>query len=194
MLQSIIRFHSSRLVDSTIKWLISLGLQIALGPVIIDVKGEMPITLQSFVVLLGAMAFGWRIGAAAVVAYIIAGGLGFPVFAGHHAGWVIIIGQHGGFFFGFIAAALVCGYLAETEMFSKALPSILNWVLGHLIILLLGGLWLSQLDPMGWQEKLTSLLPGAIIKSAFGAMIIQLIVRFMKGKRAVKPLDEGLEP
>jgi len=193
MLQSIIRFHSSQLVDSTIKWLIALGLQIALGPVIIDVKGEMPITLQSFVVLLGAIAFGWRIGAAAVVAYIIAGGLGFPVFAGHHAGWVIIIGQHGGFFFGFIAAALVCGYLAETEMFSKTLPSILNWVLGHLIILFLGGFWLSQLDPMGWQEKLTSLLPGAIIKSAFGAMIIQLIVRFMKGKRAVKPLDEGLD-
>jgi len=193
MLQSIIRFHPSGLIDGIIKWLIALGLQIALGPVVIDVQGEMPITLQSFVVLLGAIAFGWRIGAAAVVAYIIAGGLGFPVFAGHHAGWVIIIGQHGGFFFGFIAAALVCGYLAETEMFSKALPSILNWVLGHLIILFLGGFWLSQLDPMGWQEKLTSLLPGAIIKSAFGAMIIQLIVRFMKGKRAVKPLDEGLD-
>ena len=193
MLQSIIRFHSSQLVDSTIKWLIALGLQIALGPVIIDVKGEMPITLQSFVVLLGAMAFGWRIGTAAVITYIVAGGLGFPVFAGHHAGWGIIIGQHGGFFFGLIAASLVCGYLAETAMFSKALPSILNWVLGHLIILLLGGFWLSQLDPMGWQEKLTSLLPGAIIKSAFGAMIIQLIVRFMKGRRVVKPLDEGLD-
>ena len=176
MLKSIIRFHSSGLIDGIIKWLIALGLQIALGPVVIDVQGEMPITLQSFVVLLGAIAFGWRIGAAAVVTYIIAGGIGFPVFAGHHAGWGIIVGQHGGFFFGFIAASLICGYLAETEMFSKALPSILNWVMGHLIILLLGGLWLSQLDPMGWQEKLTSLLPGAIIKSAFGALLLQLVL------------------
>ena len=192
MLQSIIRFHSSSLIDGIIKWLIALGLQIALGPVVIDVQGEMPITLQSFVLLLGAIAFGWRIGMAAVVTYIIAGGIGFPVFAGHHAGWGIIVGQHGGFFFGFIAASLICGYLAETEMFSKALPSILNWVMGHLIILLLGGLWLSQLDPMGWQEKLTSLLPGAIIKSAFGAMIIQLIVRFMKGKKTIQALDEGI--
>jgi biotin transport system substrate-specific component len=192
MLKSIIRFHSSGLIDGIIKWLIALGLQIALGPVVIDIQGEMPITLQSFVVLLGAIAFGWRIGTAAVVAYIVAGGLGFPVFAGHHAGWGIIVGQHGGFFFGFIAASLICGYLAETEMFSKALPSILNWVLGHLIILLLGGLWLSQLDPMGWQEKLISLLPGAIIKSAFGALLLQLVIRFMKGRKSIQPIDENI--
>ena len=192
MLQSIIRFHKSVLIDSIIKWLIALGLLVALGPVVIDIKGEMPITLQSFVVLLGAMAFGWRIGTAAVIAYIVAGGIGFPVFAGHHAGWGIITGQHGGFFFGFIAASLVCGYLAETPMFSKALPSILNWVLGHLIVLLFGGFWLSQLDPLGWQEKLSSLLPGAIIKSAFGAMTIQLIVRFMKGRKTIQPLDENI--
>jgi len=192
MLNNILHFHKIHWVDAVIKWLIILGLQVSLGPVIIDIKGEMPITLQSFVVLLGAMAFGWRIGTASVVTYILAGGMGFPVFAGHHAGWGIIIGQHGGFFFGFIAASLVCGYLAETPMFSKALPSILNWVLGHIIILLLGGFWLSQLDPMGWQEKLSSLLPGAIIKSAFGAMIIQLVVRFMKGKKAILPLDENI--
>jgi biotin transport system substrate-specific component len=192
MLKSIIRFHSSGLIDGIIKWLIALGLQIALGPVVIDVQGEMPITLQSFVVLLGAIAFGWRIGTTAVVTYIVAGGLGFPLFAGHHAGWGIIVGQHGGFFFGFIAASLICGYLAETEMFSKALPSILNWVLGHLIILLLGGLWLSQLDPMGWQEKLTSLLPGAIIKSAFGALLLQLVIRFMKGRKSIQPIDESI--
>jgi biotin transport system substrate-specific component len=192
MLNHILRFHKSPMIDASIKWLLAWCLQVSLGPVIIDVKGEMPITLQSFVVLLGAMAFGWRIGTAAVVTYILAGGIGFPVFAGHHAGWGIIIGQHGGFFFGFIAACLVCGYLSETPMFSKALPSILNWVLGHLIILLFGGFWLSQLDPMGWQEKLTSLLPGAIIKSAFGAMLIQLIVRFMKGRKTIQPLDEEI--
>jgi biotin transport system substrate-specific component len=192
MLNNLIRFHNSISIDAIIKWLIIVGLQVSLGPVIIDVKGEMPITLQSFVVLLGSMAFGWRIGTASVATYILAGGIGFPVFAGYHAGWGIIIGQHGGFFFGFIAAALVCGYLAETPMFSKALPSILNWVLGHLIILLLGGLWLSQLDPMGWQEKLTSLLPGAIIKSAFGAMFIQVVVRFMKGRKSIQPLDEEI--
>ena len=192
MLQSILRFHRTTWVDAAIKWLIALGLQVSLGPVIIAIKGDMPITLQSFVLLFGAIAFGWRIGTAAVITYIVAGGIGFPVFAGHHAGWGIIIGQHGGFFFGFIAASLVCGYLAETPMFSKALPSILNWVLGHLIVLLLGGFWLSQLDPLGWQEKLSSLLPGAIIKSAFGAMTIQLIARFMKGRKTIQPLDENI--
>ena len=192
MLQSIIRFHSSPVVDSIIKVLIALGLQVALGPVVIDVKGEIPITLQSFVILLGAIAFGWRIGTAAVAGYILAGAIGFPVFAGHHSGMGIILGQHGGFIFGFLAASLICGYLAETEMFSKALPSILNWVLGHLIILLFGGLWLSQLDPEGWQEKLTSLLPGAIIKSAFGALILQLVIRFMKGRKSIQPLDENI--
>jgi len=193
MLQSILRFHRTTWVDAGIKWLIALGLQVSLGPVIIAIKGDMPITLQSFVLLFGAIAFGWRIGTAAVIAYIVAGGIGFPVFAGYNAGWGTLHGQHGGFFFGFIAASLVCGYLAETPMFSKALPSILNWLLGHIIILLFGGFWLSKLDPLGWQERLSSLLPGALIKSAFGAMIIQLIVRFMKGRKTIQPLDENFD-
>lgn len=192
MLHQLIRFHSSPWVDGVIKWLIALGIQIGLGPIVIDIRGEMPITLQSFAILLGAIAFGWRVGTLATAAYIVAGGMGFPVFAGHHAGWGIILGQHGGFFFGFMAASLVCGYLAETPMFSKALPSILNWVLGHMILLLLGGFWLSQLDPAGWQEKVSSLLPGAIIKSAFGALLIQLIARFMKGRKTIQPLDENI--
>jgi biotin transport system substrate-specific component len=192
MLQSIIRFHRSQWVDAIIKWLIALALQLSLSPIIIDVKGEMPITLQSLAILFGAIAFGWRVGTCATVAYILAGAIGLPVFAGYHSGWGILTGPHGGFFFGFIAATLLCGYLTELPLFIKPLPSILNWVLGHLVILLLGGLWLAQLDPLGWSEKLSSLLPGAIIKSAFGAMIIQLIIRFMKGRKTIQPLDENL--
>jgi biotin transport system substrate-specific component len=192
MLQDVLRFNKTPWIDSAIKWLIALVLQILVGPVVLSLKGEMPITLQSLVILFGAIAFGWRIGAAAALAYIVAGALGVPVFAGYLSGLEKVMGQHGGFFFGFIASTLVCGYLAETPMFSKPLPSILNWVLGHLIILLMGGLWLSQLDPIGWQEKLTSLLPGAIIKSAFGALFIQLIVRFMKGRRTITAIDENI--
>lgn len=192
MLQNVLQFNKTPWIDAGIKWAIVLTLQMLVGPLVIDLKGEMPITLQSLVILFGAIAFGWRIGAASALAYIIAGGIGLPVFAGHLSGFDKVLGQHGGFFFGFIASTLVCGYLAETPVFNKALPSILNWVLGHIIILVMGGLWLSQLDPMGWQEKLTSLLPGAIIKSAFGALIVQLIVRFMKGRRTITAIDENI--
>jgi len=191
MLQPLIRFHASPWVDGCIKWLIAVALQVLLGPVVLDLKGEVPITMQSLAILFGAIAFGWRIGTLATITYILAGAIGFPVFAGQHAGMRVITGPHGGFFFGFLAASLVCGYLSETRVFSKAATSILNWVLGHIIILLFGGLWLMQLDPEGWSEKLGSLLTGALVKSAFGALTIQLIMRFMQGRNPKRAFEDN---
>jgi hypothetical protein len=99
MLQDVLRFNKTPWIDSAIKWLIALVLQILVGPVVLSLKGEMPITLQSLVILFGAIAFGWRIGAAAALAYIVAGALGVPVFAGYLSGLEKVMGQHGGFFF-----------------------------------------------------------------------------------------------
>jgi len=191
MLQQLIRFHATPWIDGCIKWLIAVALQVLLGPVVLDLKGEVPITMQSLAVLFGAIAFGWRIGTLATITYILAGAIGFPIFAGHHAGMRVIIGPHGGFFFGFLAASIICGYLAETRVFGKPATSILNWLLGHIIILLFGGMWLMQLDPEGWTEKLGSLLTGALVKSAFGALLIQLILRFMQGKNPKRAFEDS---
>lgn len=139
----------------------------------------MPVTLQSLVILFVAIAFGWRIGVTATFIYLIAGGLGLPVFAGYKGGWQAFGSIYAGFFFGFIAASLISGYLTELGAFRKTIPSILNWFIGHFIIILFGAIWMIRLGLPDWQANIANILPGAIIKSVIGALMIDLIKRFM---------------
>lgn len=188
MLNHYIRFHSNPTINFLIKLIIGTGLLVGLGPLVVEMKGQMPITVQSLVVLFVAIAFGWRVGLPAVLIYLTAGALGMPVFAGYHSGYKAFFGPFGGFFFGFVAAAVISGYLSELEVFRKALPAMLNWFTGHAIIILFGTLWLIQFQPEEWKSMISSLLPGAVIKSVIGALVISLIIRLItkEKKKAFK--------
>jgi biotin transport system substrate-specific component len=178
MLNKYMRLHKDATADFILKLIVAIALLMLVAPVVLDIKGTVPITLQSMMVLLGAIAFGWKTGVIAVLVYIIAGAAGAPVFAGYSSGVDALLGPYGGFFFGFIASSIVCGYLAEMDRFHKAIPAMMVWLLGHGIILLLGVLWMANFDPDGWFDKLKSMLPGAVVKSLVGALIIQLIIKF----------------
>jgi biotin transport system substrate-specific component len=175
------QFSQKAFVDALIKVLISLFLLFTIAPYRIEIPGDTPITLQTLVILFVAIGFGWKIGIISVMLYILGGAAGMPVFAGYKGGANILFGPYGGFFFGFIAASLICGFLAEMEAFRKPITAILNWLLGHVVIVLLGAIWLMRLDP-GWQTKINDMLPGALIKSAVGALLIQLVIRFFSKK------------
>ncbi len=72
-----------------------------------------PVTGQTFGVLLTAMALG-RVRAVSVVAlYLIEGAMGLPVFAGASGGAAVLFGPTGGYLLGFLLAALVTGTLAD---------------------------------------------------------------------------------
>jgi biotin transport system substrate-specific component len=190
VLNEYIGFHQNKNVDFLIKFLISVLLLFFVGPIVITMKESMPITLQSLVVLFGAIAFGWRIGTFAVIIYLIAGGVGLPVFAGYKSGWAAFGGVYAGFFFGFIAASLISGYLTELNAFRKTIPSILNWFIGHFIIILFGAVWMIRLDLPDWQTNIEKVLPGAIIKSMIGAVVIDVIKRFMTRRSGKKAFSE----
>lgn len=177
MLNRYLQLHKNTNIDFILKLAIATALLLLFGPVVLDIKGTIPITLQSLVVLLGAIAFGWRIGLIAVLIYIVSGSLGLPVFAGYSHGTAALLGPYGGFFFGFIAAAIISGFLAEKESFQKPIPAMMIWFLGHAIIILFGIIWIAQFDP-GWKGKLDAILPGAVIKSVLGALFIQLVIKF----------------
>src|SRR4026208_1539794 len=66
--------------------------------------GPIPITGQTFAVLLTGMLLGSRLGAAAVIAYLIEGAIGLPFFAGGGAGLVRFLGPPGGVLLAFPAA------------------------------------------------------------------------------------------
>ncbi|MCC7429125.1 MAG: biotin transporter BioY [Alphaproteobacteria bacterium] len=75
-----------------------------------------PMTMQSFVVVLIGAACGLRLGVATVLLYLAEGAVGLPVFAGtpeRGIGLAYMAGPTGGFLAGFVAAAAVAGFLAE---------------------------------------------------------------------------------
>jgi biotin transport system substrate-specific component len=102
-----------------------------------------PITGQTFAVLLVGAALGSRRGAASMALYVAEGAAGLPVFAGGTAGPGVLLGPTGGYLVGFIAAAFVTGWLAERGWDRRPLTTALAMVLGNVVIYLLGVSWLS---------------------------------------------------
>jgi biotin transport system substrate-specific component len=102
-----------------------------------------PITGQTFAVLLVGALLGSKRGAAALIAYMIEGAAGLPFFAGGASGLGILTGATAGYLVGFIVAAYVVGLLAERGMERSFKTSIIPFLVGTVIIYALGVTWLS---------------------------------------------------
>ncbi len=181
MLTRLVIFSKNFATDFIIKLIVSLLLICLVAPITLSIKGEIPITLQTFIILFCAIAFGWKVGGVATFLYIVAGSCGLPVFADHTSG-LKVFGPFGGFFFGFLFSAIVVGYLTELELFQKPIAALMLWFLGHIIIVFFGILWLDK-ELYNWMEILNDVFAGALIKSAFGGLIVHLIVRFLRGRK-----------
>src|SRR2546430_1505697 len=72
-----------------------------------------PITGQTFAVLLTGALLGSRLGALAIIAYLIEGASGLPFFAGGHFGLAHLVGPTGGYLISFPAAAYITGAFSE---------------------------------------------------------------------------------
>lgn len=79
----------------------------------IKTGGLVPITLQTFGVLLAGAVLGPRRGFLAVVLYLLVGAVGLPVFSGGGAGPGVLAGPSAGYLFGFPLAAALCGFLVS---------------------------------------------------------------------------------
>lgn len=186
MLNKYLQFSPS--YDLLIKLIISLILTCGIGPLTLDVQMQTPITLQTLFLLLSSIAFGWQVGGLNALLYILLGMAGLPVFSGYHGGFEHVFGPSGGFFFGFLGAALITGFLAEMPALHKPWFHILIWIVGHLIILLMGGMWLKKFIPELWWENIVNTLPGMFVKSTFGFLIIQIALRVLMGRPSFQPL------
>ena len=79
----------------------------------INVSGPVPITLQTFGVLLTGAVLGARRGFLAVVLYLVVGAAGLPVFSGGTGGTAVFTGPTVGYLIGFPLAAACCGFLVS---------------------------------------------------------------------------------
>jgi biotin transport system substrate-specific component len=102
-----------------------------------------PLTGQTFAVLLVAAALGSKRGAAAMAFYIALGTVGLPVFAGGASGMTYLSGATLGYLIGFVLAAYVMGLLAERGLERNVRTSIIPFFVGTVIIYACGVTWLA---------------------------------------------------
>ena len=88
-------------------------------------------------------------------------------------------------------SALVCGYLAEASTAKTHLRNLMIWILGHLVVLLLGFAWQWQIVPPegGWMAELKPLLPGMMIKVALGILTVYAVGRLLQNSRQKQGTD-----
>ena len=138
--------------------------------------GPIPITGQSFAVLLTGALLGPRLGAAAVIAYLIEGAAGMPFFAGGGSGIARFFGPTGGYLVAFPAAAYVTGAFAEYGWDKEYLSAVAAMAIGSAIILFGGWVWftVTTMTPPDVAFKLTvwPFLPGDVIKIALAAAVL----------------------
>lgn len=145
----------------TLALALSAKLQVPFWPV--------PVTMQSFVVLALGAALGWRLAGATLALYILQGTVGLPVFA-NPAG---LMGPTGGYLVGFLAAAMLVGYLAEKGADRKALSMFAAMLAGAALIYVPGVLWLAGFT--GFEKAITlglvPFIPGDVLKAALAAAV-----------------------
>jgi biotin transport system substrate-specific component len=145
-----------------------------------------PMTLQTGAVALLAAAYGWRLGAATVVLYLLEGAVGIPVFEGTPAkgiGLAYMVGTTGGYLFGFAIAAAVVGWLVERGWDRNPAKLFGAMVLGDALVFAFGVLWLGMV--IGWDKPVLNygLYPfilGDLVKLALAAAIVSAGARLVR--------------
>jgi biotin transport system substrate-specific component len=111
-----------------------------------------PITAQTFAVLLVGTALGSLLGVAALAVYVLVGLIGAPVYSGGEGGWELIEGATGGYLVGFVVAAGIAGLLAERKWDRRLSTAVTALLTGNVVIYLFGLPWLARVADYGWQK------------------------------------------
>ena len=102
-----------------------------------------PITGQTFAVLLAGGTLGAFRGGASQLLYVVLGAVGMPFYAEGSGGWEVATGSTAGYLVGFIVAAVVVGLLAERGQDRRPTTAIPPFLAGTAIIYTIGSLWLA---------------------------------------------------
>jgi len=167
----------------------------------IPMPGGVPLTLQTFAVVLAGLVLGPRLGLAAAALYLVVGFAGLPVFTGGKSGLGVLSGPTVGYLLGFPVAALAAGLLARrvgrtvTSPVAPADGTLARlWhAVTRLRVLLVAALVASPVlvHPLGiagmmWRQGLTlreaavtdiAFVPGDVVKSVLAAVVALAVFR-----------------
>ena len=137
-----------------------------------------PMTMQTFVVLMLGISLGPKLGVAAVVLYLLEGIVGIPVFSNSPekgVGLIYFTGPTMGYLIGFIFASFLCGHF---KMNTNLVLVFIRLIISVSVIYLLGILWLGSL--IGWDKPIFSLgVKPFILAEFFKILLLTLITKFL---------------
>ncbi len=145
-----------------------------------------PMTMQTFMVLLIGMTYGAHLAGATVLLYLVEGAIGLPVFAGtpeRGLGLAYLAGPTGGFLAGFLFAAILAGWLAERGWRHGAWRAIAAMGIGHVVIFAAGASWLAALIgwPQAWHLGVVPFALATVFKTLLGAAVVVMLSRLSTG-------------
>lgn len=138
-----------------------------------------PITGQTFAVLLAGGTLGMSRGAASQALYWAMGLIGLPFFAGGDGGWESGTGATMGYLAGFIVASALVGYMAERRADRNVITSLAAMTMGSVVIYAMGALWLAfdlgipvaNGDDSALALGVTPFLAGDVLKVAIASAV-----------------------
>lgn len=163
-----------------------------------------PITGQTFGVLLTGAVLGSRRGALAMLVYLAEGVVGLPVFAFGLSGWAIITGPTGGYLVSYPLAAFAVGFLAERGWDRTFFTAAAAMLVGEVVIYLIAIPWLAHtmVGPYaGWACTgvrnsigcgLIPFIPGDIAKLVLAAAVLPSAWALVHRSDLGDPMGTGL--
>ena len=156
---------------------------VILGSILLTISAKIkipfypvPMTMQTFVVLFLGISFGYKIGVATVMLYLLEGIVGLPVFSNSPEkglGIAYFVGPTMGYLIGFVFASFLAGYLKYNSNF---VFTFIKLTLSTSIIYILGVLWLGNL--IGWEKPILQLgVFPFLLAELFKILLLTLLVK-----------------
>jgi|TARA_B100000953_G_C17828306_1_gene360966 biotin transport system substrate-specific component len=156
---------------------------VILGSILLTISAKIkipfypvPMTMQTFVVLFLGISFGYKIGVATVILYLLEGIVGLPVFSNSPEkglGIAYFVGPTMGYLIGFVFASFLAGYLKYNSNF---VFTFIKLTLSTSIIYILGVLWLGNL--IGWEKPILQLgVFPFLLAELFKILLLTLLVK-----------------
>ena len=156
---------------------------VVLGSILLTISAKVkipfypvPMTMQTFVVLLLGLTFGYKIGLSAVGLYLLEGIVGLPVFSNspeRGIGLVYFTGPTMGYLIGFLSACYLTSFVKLSDNFLMIFAKL---TLAVSTIYLFGIMWLGTL--IGWDKPIFSLgVAPFLLAEAFKILLLSLLVK-----------------
>lgn len=151
----------------------------------ITIPTAIPFTLQTFAVFLVTGLLGLKCGTASLLAYLLLGAAGLPIFSNFRGGVGVLFGTTGGYLIGFIFTALTIGLM--TKYLGRSLPVlIISMALGAVFYYIFGTVWFLYLytstsGPIALTSVLSMCVVPFLIPDAIKLLLAALLTRRLQG-------------